>query len=268
VVAVNDTHWDPGKSFDVIDKKVAATRFEYQMSTFSGITPSYGPRAGGTSIALHGTNLDSGASQTVSVGSHPCHIHSVTNVTILCSTSRLKGSHPGGDETHRVTLMIDGQEVPYLPTEGLTATFSYKPNPVIKQILPASAPFKGRSKVLVLGENLDSVVKPVMVIRVTSLNYRHHENISKECVPADDGHSLACPVASLFHSSVIPRDELQNHRDAIWVHVHFQMDGLRLPERAAGMDASFKFVYRPPPKFDPFPPGGLNVLASDPTVLI
>ncbi|CAN8018806.1 unnamed protein product, partial [Ixodes persulcatus] len=268
VVAVNDTHWDLGKSFDVIDKKVAATGFQYQMSTFRGISPSYGPRAGGTSIALHGTNLDSGASQTVSVGSHPCHIYSVTNLTILCSTNRLEGSHPGGDEAHRVTLMIDGQEVPYLPTEGLTATFSYKPNPVVNKIVPASAPFKGRSKILVLGKNLDSVAKPVMVIRVTSLNYRHHENISKECVPADDSHSLACPVASLFDSSVIPRNELQNHRDAIWVHVHFQMDGLRLPERAAGMGDSFKFVYRPPPKFDPFPPGGLNVLANDPTVLI
>ncbi|KAG0438063.1 hypothetical protein HPB47_017157 [Ixodes persulcatus] len=192
----------------------------------------------------------------------------VTNLTILCSTNRLEGSHPGGDEAHRVTLMIDGQEVPYLPTEGLTATFSYKPNPVVNKIVPASAPFKGRSKILVLGKNLDSVAKPVMVIRVTSLNYRHHENISKECVPADDSHSLACPVASLFDSSVIPRNELQNHRDAIWVHVHFQMDGLRLPERAAGMGDSFKFVYRPPPKFDPFPPGGLNVLANDPTVLI
>ncbi|KAG0411591.1 hypothetical protein HPB47_011263 [Ixodes persulcatus] len=409
VVAVNDTHWDLGKSFDVIDKKVAATGFQYQMSTFSGISPNYGPRAGGTSIALHGTNLDSGASQTVSVGSHPCHIYrcgvshapaaypsegpqckshakpprterrpdrdpikppepwptpgirilttkdqankedddgqpvgdpgrfcrqpqtfrrregqpefvrtehptprktdvwrtadrrplcyhcgeadhiyrscpyrrlglrgfhpndprpSVTNLTILCSTNRLEGSHPGGDEAHRVTLMIDGQEVPYLPTEGLTATFSYKPNPVVNKIVPASAPFKGRSKILVLGKNLDSVAKPVMVIRVTSLNYRHHENISKECVPADDSHSLACPVASLFDSSVIPRNELQNHRDAIRVHVHFQMDGLRLPERAASMDDSFKFVYRPPPKFDPFPPGGLNVLANDPTVLI
>ncbi|KAM7307110.1 protein MCM10 homolog isoform X2 [Ixodes scapularis] len=141
VVAVNDTHWDPGKSFDVIDKKVAATKFQYQMSTFSGISPSYGPRAGGTSIALRGTNLDSGASQTVSVGSHPCHIHSVTNLTILCSTSRLKGSHPGGDETHRVTLRIDGQEVPYVSTEGLTGTFSYKPNPVVNKIRPASAPF-------------------------------------------------------------------------------------------------------------------------------
>ncbi|KAM7307107.1 hypothetical protein ISCGN_010743 [Ixodes scapularis] len=264
VVAVNDTHWDPGKSFDVIDKKVAATKFQYQMSTFSGISPSYGPRAGGTSIALRGTNLDSGASQTVSVGSHPCHIHSVTNVTILCSTSRLKGSHPGGDETHRVTLRIDGQEVPYVSTEGLTGTFSYKPNPVVNKIVPASAPFKGRPKVLVMGKNLDSVTKPVMVTRVTSLDYRHHENISKECVPADDGHSLACPVASLFDSSVIPRDELQNRKDPIWVQVHFQMDGLRLPERAAGM----KFAYRPPPKFDPFPPGGLNVRANDPTVLI
>ncbi|KAG0438064.1 hypothetical protein HPB47_017158 [Ixodes persulcatus] len=264
LVNVNDTYWDTEKSFDILDKKVAATGFQYQLSTFSGITPSYGPRAGGTSIALHGANLDSGASQTVSVGSHPCHIHSVTNVTILCSTSRLKGSHPGGDETHRVTLMIDGQEVPYLPTKGLTATFSYKPNPVVNKILPASATFKGRSKVLVLGENLDSVVKPVMVTRVTSLNNRHHENISKVCVPADDGHSLGCPVASLFDSSVIPRDELQNHKDPIWVQVHFQMDGLRLPERAPGME----FVYKPPPKFYLFPPGGLDVRADDPTVLI
>ncbi|KAG0411590.1 hypothetical protein HPB47_011262 [Ixodes persulcatus] len=198
VVNVNDTYWDTEKSFDILDKKVAATGFQYQLSTFSGITPSYGPRAGGTSIALHGANLDSGASQTVSVGSHPCHIH------------------------------------------------------------------RGRSKVLVLGENLDSVVKPVMVTRVTSLNNRHHENISKVCVPADDGHSLGCPVASLFDSSVIPRDELQNHKDPIWVQVHFQMDGLRLPERAPGME----FVYKPPPKFYLFPPGGLDVRADDPTVLI
>ncbi|KAM7309269.1 plexin-A4-like [Ixodes scapularis] len=264
MVNVNDTYWDTEKSFDILDRKVAATAFQYQMSTFSGITPSYGPRAGGTSIAVHGTNLDSGALQTVSVGSHPCHIHSVTNVTILCSTSRLKGSHPGGDETHRVTLRIDGQKVPYVSTEGLTGTFSYKPNPVVNKIRPASAPFKGRSKVLVLGENLDSVVKPVMVTRVTSLNNKHHENISKECVPADDGHSLACPVASLFDSSVIPRDELQNRKDPIWVQVHFQMDGLRLPERAAGME----FAYRPSPKFYLLPPGGLDVRDDDPTVLI
>ncbi|XP_042148087.1 plexin-B1-like [Ixodes scapularis] len=264
MVNVNDTYWDTEKSFDILDRKVAATAFQYQMSTFSGITPSYGPRAGGTSIAVHGTNLDSGALPTVSVGSHPCHIHSVTNVTILCSTSRLKGSHPGGDETHRVTLRIDGQEVPYVSMEGLTGTFSYKPNPVVNKIRPASAPFKGRSKVLVLGENLDSVVKPVMVTRVASFNNKHYENISKECVPADDGHSLACPVASLFDSSVIPKDELQNRRDPIWVQVHFQMDGLRLPERAAGME----FAYRPSPKFYLLPPGGLDVRDDDPTVLI
>lgn len=38
---------------------------------------------------------------------------------------------------------------------------------------------RGRPKVLVMGKNLDSVTKPVMVTRVTSLDYRHHENISK-----------------------------------------------------------------------------------------
>ncbi|KAM7307143.1 plexin-A4-like [Ixodes scapularis] len=86
----------------------------------------------------------------------------------------------------------------------------------------------------------------------------------QECVPADDGHSLACPVASLFDSSVIPRDELQNRKDPIWVQVHFQMDGLRLPERAAGME----FAYRPSPKFYLLPPGGLDVRDDDPTVLI
>ncbi|CAN7938242.1 unnamed protein product, partial [Ixodes hexagonus] len=268
VVSVNDTFWEAlTKPFDVRDRKVAATGFQYEMSTFNGISPSYGPRAGGTSIALHGTNLDSGALQTVSVGSHPCHIYSVTNLTILCSTSRLEGSQAQGDETHRVTLMIDGHEVPYLPTEGLTVTFSYKPNPEVTGIVPATAPFKGRSKLRVLGSNLDSVVKPVMVTRVTSLDYKRHEHISKECVPSGS-QSLECPVASLLDSSVIPRDELLAHQFPIRVQVHFQMDGLRLPNKSGGRDAYFDFVYRPPPRFNLFPGGMQDVRADDPTIHI
>ncbi|KAL1426126.1 hypothetical protein MTO96_018507 [Rhipicephalus appendiculatus] len=224
-ISVNDTHWDDMKKYDVHDQRTIAEGFEYEVATFTGLQPNYGPVSGGTNITLHGVNLDIGSQQTVTIGESPCMIYSTDRKSLNCTTTAAPAESVHKDM--QVALAIDGFEVPFVQDGDSSSLFTYRPDPEINDISPKTATFKGNTTITVRGAHLDSVYKPVMVTRVTSLNHKRHEYIRKVCRAVEGGQRMLCPVASLKDSTVISAAQLEAHLLPILVQVKFEMDGRR-----------------------------------------
>lgn len=268
VISVNDTHWDDMKNYDISDSRTVPSGFEYEVATFTGVSPSFGPVAGGTNVTLYGVNLDIGSQQTVVIGGgSACHINKVDRTFLECSTSA--GPEDAMNQDLQVTLVIDDADVPFISADNLGSLFTYKPDPVIDDIVPKTATFSGNSTIVVRGANLDSVAKPIMVTRVTPLSHhKETEYIRKVCRPQPNGLKMHCPVASLAESTVISAKQLEAYRLPIPVQIKFEMDGLHLPAGTGSHDSHFNFVYRPAPRFDRFPEEGFGVSPNRPTVQI
>lgn len=266
VVAVNDVHWDEEKKYDISDTRTIDGGFEYEVATFTGVQPSYGPMAGGTNITLYGANLNIGSQQVVTIGGNVCYISRVERTSLECSTSAVAVDNV--DQELPVALNIDGVQVPFISADNLGSKFTYKPNPVIESIFPDTATFSGNSAVEVRGAHLDSVAKPTMVTHVTSLNHKRSEHIATDCRPVEGGQEMLCPVKPLTESSVLDTTKLEEYQLPIPVRVSFRMDGLRLPMGPSGEGGHFTFVYRPPPQFERFPETGLDVSLKNPVVQI
>lgn len=266
MISVNDTHWDKEKKYDVQDQHIIAEGFEYEVATFTGVAPNYGPVSGGTNITIHGANLDIGSKQSVTIGQSPCRINRIERKSLQCTTSA--GPTESVLKDMQVILAIDDVEVPFVQEKDWTPLFTYRPDPEIDDISPKTATFKGNSTVVVRGAHLDSVHLPTMVTRVTSLDHKRQEYIRKVCHIAAGGQRMVCPVASLKESTVISPAQLEAHSLPILVQVKFEMDGLHLPKRTNASEGHFNFVYRPSPHFDRFPEEGFGISPDKPTVQI
>ncbi|XP_037578446.1 hepatocyte growth factor receptor-like isoform X1 [Dermacentor silvarum] len=266
MISVNDTHWDDVKKYDVQDQRTISNGFEYEVATFTGLLPTYGPVAGGTNITVYGANLNIGSQQSVMIGESPCNINRIERTMLHCTTSAVSLENVHKDM--QVTVAIDDVEVPFVPADNLSSLFTYKPNPEINDISPKTATFNGNSTVVVRGAHLDSVAVPTMVTRVTSLDHKRQEYIRKVCRGVASGTRMLCPVASLKESTVISARQLEAHLLPILVQVRFEMDGLHLPNRTDASEGHFNFVYRPSPRFDRFPEGGFGISPDKPTVQI
>lgn len=266
MISVNDTHWDDMKKYDVQDQRTIAEGFEYEVATFTGLQPNYGPASGGTNITLHGVNLNIGSQQTVTIGESPCRIYRSERKFLQCTTTAAPAESVHKDV--QVTLTIDGTEVPFVQDGDSSSLFTYRPDPEITDISPKTATFKGNTTIVVRGVHLDSVYEPVMVTRLTSLNHKRHEYIRKVCRAVEGGERMLCPVSSLKDSTVISPAQLEAHLLPILVQVKFEMDGLHLPNRPDASEGHFNFVYRPSPRFDRFPEEGFGINPDKPTVQI
>ncbi|KAH7948540.1 hypothetical protein HPB52_024104 [Rhipicephalus sanguineus] len=266
MISVNDTYWDDMKKYDVQDQRTIAEGFEYEVATFTGLQPNYGPVSGGTNVTLHGANLDIGSQQNVTIGESPCRIYRIERKFLQCTTTAAPAESVHKDM--QVSLAIDGVEVPFVQDGDSSSLFTYRPDPEINDISPKAATFKGNSTIVVRGAHLDSVYEPVMVTRVTSINHKRHEYIRKVCRVVEGGERMLCPVASLKDSTVISPAQLEAHLLPILVQVKFEMDGLHLPNRTDASEGHFNFVYRPSPRFDRFPEEGFGISPDKPTVQI
>ncbi|XP_077488496.1 hepatocyte growth factor receptor-like isoform X2 [Amblyomma americanum] len=209
----------------------------------TGLVPRWGPVAGGTSLTLHGMNLNSGSRRIVTVGDSACSINRVGNAFLDCTTSAMTRDHE--HKEMRVALRIDGVNVPVVGTENFTSTFTYKPDPLIYDIAPMEAN-SNTSVIHVRGKHLDSVAAPVMVTRVTSLKNKDQDSIKGACRVSPGGLTMQCSRASLMESSVISSADLeQQHQLPIVVQISFRMDGLHLPLNSAGEESYFNFTYLP-----------------------
>jgi hypothetical protein len=110
--------------------------------TVTGIIPTSGPEAGGTSVTITGTGLTGATS--VMFGSTAATSFTVNSATQLTATS------PAGSGIVNVTIITPGGTA-----TGINA-YSYSPTsppPVFSQISPTSGPIAGGSSVMIRGHN-------------------------------------------------------------------------------------------------------------------
>nr|XP_008103746.1 PREDICTED: plexin-B1 isoform X1 [Anolis carolinensis] len=144
---------------------VSAHVFTYQNPELKSISPSRGPKAGGTSLTLKGTKLLTGNPSKISIliGNFPCYIRSdLQEDTLQCLTSPSNASVP-----LPVTIKYGDQE-----RKLEHSLFKYTPDPNITYAEPAKSFQSGGREIRVHGHNLDVVQQPRIQVTVSPLERR------------------------------------------------------------------------------------------------
>lgn len=189
------------------------------------ITPDYGPVFGGTMVTLKGRYLNSGIQRDVFFADKKCNIQSGTEesgTSIVCHTAAATGVGKVP-----VTIFIDNFKV------TTSKMFFYKKNPVINSVRPHCS-FQSGSKLMIVGENLDSAYKTV--IQYISKN-PNLQSLQRVCSGTTNATHMEC------WTPAFPEEMPEEKSDIGEIFIH--MDGKsNLYKR--------RFDYHPDAKIIPF----------------
>nr|XP_020645351.1 hepatocyte growth factor receptor isoform X2 [Pogona vitticeps]XP_020645352.1 hepatocyte growth factor receptor isoform X2 [Pogona vitticeps]XP_020645353.1 hepatocyte growth factor receptor isoform X2 [Pogona vitticeps]XP_020645354.1 hepatocyte growth factor receptor isoform X2 [Pogona vitticeps] len=160
--------------------------FSYVNPTIRSISPTYGPRSGGTLLTLTGEYLSSGNSQEIHVCKKQCRLTRVSNKTVECYTPLQREV----SECH-VEMKIDS-----VVRSG--AYFTYREDPAVSKIYPAKSFLSGGSTITAQGINLNSAFSPKMVVMVPKLG----KNFTVACNHRSNSEIICCTTPSLKSSNL------------------------------------------------------------------
>ncbi|KAL5015003.1 hypothetical protein ScPMuIL_009273 [Solemya velum] len=143
---------------------VSQQKFHYVEPRLEGISPSYGPKSGGTVIQLFGDYLNAATNITVSIGKLPCPVVSKSPNMLKCITQQSNDLRPTNLEVH-----FDKQH------NKTSIAYTYVANPNITAVEPMQTIFSGGTSVFVSGKQLNSILKPIMRLFIET------EAIESEC---------------------------------------------------------------------------------------
>ncbi|KAM7402240.1 hypothetical protein PAMP_017499 [Pampus punctatissimus] len=211
--------------------------FSFVEPSITEILPDYGPAFGGTLVTLIGRYLNSGVQRDVFIADKKCNIESApegngTFSSIVCHTADVTGVGKVP-----VKVVIDNFQV------TTTKMFSYKKNPVITSV-HSHCSFRSGSKLVIVGENLDSAHKTVVqyISKTTPM-----ESYQQVCNSTANATYMEC------RAPAITQDVSEEKSDTGEIFIH--MDGKRIWSR--------RFDYYPDAKIIPFESDG-NVLPLKP----
>nr|XP_012616556.1 hepatocyte growth factor receptor isoform X2 [Microcebus murinus] len=193
--------------------------FSYVDPVITSISPSYGPKAGGTLLTLTGKYLNSGNSRHISIGGKTCTLKSVSNSILECYTPAqiISTEFP-------VKLKID-------LANRETSSFSYQEDPVVYEIHPTKSFVSGGSTITGVGKNLNSVSVPRMVINVQEAG----RNFTVACQHRSNSEIICCTTPSL---------QQLNLQLPLKTKAFFMLDGI--------LSKYFDLIYVHNPVFKPF----------------
>jgi len=170
----------------------SADQFSYAPApSVTGVSPSEGPEAGGTSVTITGTNL--GKASAVRFGSTAAKGFKVNSGTSITAES------PAGKGSVDVTVTTPG---------GTSATssadhFSYLPLPTVTKLKPASGPVGGGKTVTITGANLSGATAVKFgVTNATSFNVISATSISA-ISPAEPAGTVDVTVTTAGGTSAL-----------------------------------------------------------------
>ncbi|KAF6040376.1 PLXNB3 [Bugula neritina] len=129
------------------------------------IDPQYGPKAGGTTITFSGEYFGKG-DLVVKINGV------IQKLDVKCgnegtlNSSRYLGNATSSTVTVGFTATLTNSTVDLGP-QTLYYSFEYRSNPIIEDIYPRTTILSGGTNLTVVGEHLDSVVYPEMVVYLT-----------------------------------------------------------------------------------------------------
>ncbi|XP_004644925.1 hepatocyte growth factor receptor [Octodon degus] len=168
--------------------RISSSRGAAQYSSFSyvdpvirSVSPRCGPKAGGTLLTLTGKYLDSGNSRHISIGGKTCTLKSVSSNSLECYTpaQTIPAEFP-------IKLKID-------LANRETGSFSYQDDPIVYEIHPTKSFISGGSTITGVGNNLNSVSIPRLVINVPEAG----KNYTVACQHRSGAEILCCTTPSL-----------------------------------------------------------------------
>ncbi|XP_072509068.1 hepatocyte growth factor receptor isoform X2 [Notamacropus eugenii] len=162
--------------------------FSYVDPEITNISPSYGPKAGGTLLTLTGKYLNSGNSRRISIGGKPCILKSVSHSILECYTpaQTIPNEYP-------IKMKID-------LANREAYSFTYKEDPIVHEIHPTKSFLSGGSTITGLGKNLNSASVPKMLINVPEVG----RNFTVACKHRSNSEIICCSTPSLQQLNLQP----------------------------------------------------------------
>lgn len=132
----------------------------YQDIKLGSVSPSSGPKSGGTHLAITGQYLNIGSSIRVFLDDLPCVVNAsqTSSSRLMCVTS----ASPRPGAVSRLTLVIDGAN------RTLLSPYTYERDPTISEIKPSKSFISGGRMITVHGTNLNIIQKPEMIVYAES----------------------------------------------------------------------------------------------------
>nr|XP_040147384.1 plexin-D1 [Ictidomys tridecemlineatus] len=159
------------------------------------LDPKMGPKAGGTRITIHGSDLHVGSELQVLVNdTDPCTELVRTETSITCTV-------PGGAQAAPVPVCVR------LERRGCVRgnlTFWYMPNPVITAISPRRSPVSGGRTITVAGERFHMVQNVSMSV--------HHIGREPTLCKVLNATLITCPSPGALSNTSAPVDFFINGR--------------------------------------------------------
>ncbi|XP_078596054.1 hepatocyte growth factor receptor-like [Branchiostoma floridae x Branchiostoma japonicum] len=206
--------------------------FSYVDPQVTSISPTLGPRAGGTVLRIMGQHLDTSSGPQVSVAGQVCRIQSVSDDTLKCMTAASSVPTSGP-----VMLTWDGA------TRHMDDLFTYTENPAVTDINPKRSSYSGGTELNVTGMNLHSVAQPRM--NFSFLQGNEVVSFLQICIHAESARStqMICQspnISSRLHPLPAPQP--------VTVQLSLVLDGV-LDEPSPDLRY---FTYYPDPVFFSF----------------
>ncbi|XP_060095626.1 plexin-D1 [Heteronotia binoei] len=203
-------------------------RFSYVLPVVKFISPSIGPKAGGTKVTIVGNNLNVGSELQVLVNStKECKDLSRTDTTITCTM-------PGVEITTTVRVCVQFENKSCISDN---CTFTYEKNPVINNISPQKSQVSGGRIITVEGNGFlmaQNVSMVVHAIGKEQTNCKVHTDTVITC-PSPAASNLTkgskpAPVDFYINGHLYAEDSLfplEHPEDAIHIskfHLEYYAD--------------------------------------------
>ncbi|KAG3295146.1 plexin D1 [Ictidomys tridecemlineatus] len=173
----------------------AQGQVQLRLPLVHNLDPKMGPKAGGTRITIHGSDLHVGSELQVLVNdTDPCTELVRTETSITCTV-------PGGAQAAPVPVCVR------LERRGCVRgnlTFWYMPNPVITAISPRRSPVSGGRTITVAGERFHMVQNVSMSV--------HHIGREPTLCKVLNATLITCPSPGALSNTSAPVDFFINGR--------------------------------------------------------
>ncbi|KAM5148197.1 LOW QUALITY PROTEIN: plexin-D1 [Mantella aurantiaca] len=208
-------------------------KYSFMVPKVHSMSPSLGPRAGGTKMIISGNQLDIGGEVRVMFdGTLECRDLVRTESLIRCTVPAM-GSLPNVN----VTVCVQFERSSCL--DG-NFTFQYKENPVIKNMEPRSSHMSGGRTITLTGERF-SLVQDVKI------KIKNHNRGQVNCTVISDT-VITCPSPTAPNSTL----EKKNISVAFYVNGAFDLSNAELgddPTEKGSFNSKFSLEYQPDPMF-------------------
>uniref|UniRef100_A0A1I8PJB4 Sema domain-containing protein n=1 Tax=Stomoxys calcitrans TaxID=35570 RepID=A0A1I8PJB4_STOCA len=235
--AVNHELTAPVKVFNDAGSTESSVQFQFKDIQLNGLTPTRGPRSGGTQISLIGKYLNIGSNIKAFLDEYECHINitQVSSSRLTCITSEATQPEPirmlrlivdGANRTytcqtphhqqqHRQPYSSYDQQLSFhnnynylLPSLTRPCSiFNYTQDPTIMEIKPLVSFASGGRLLTVHGMNLDSIQKPELEV------YYENERLNKTACTVINSSQMECPSPTVSKQFLEYKVLLEQQRD-------------------------------------------------------